>query len=73
MYHGHLQKKNDLTINIYFHIFCNKKKVFTGNNSISMATPEGLTNAWNSHSHPIKLRTFNSLINRASQNGRKFV
>lgn len=54
-----------------FLCFLQSKKVFMGNNSISMATPEGFTNAWNSHCSPIKLNTFNSLINRATQNGEK--
>lgn len=38
----------------YLYNFCNQiKNVFKSNNSVSLATPEYMTNGWNNHYNPI--------------------
>lgn len=49
------RKKSINTSTLCIHVFCNQNlNCLTSPNSVSMVTPEALTNARNNHRHPIR-------------------
>lgn len=56
------------TSNLDFPVFCDQNvKLFTGCNSVSLAVPEWLTNTWNNHCNPIKIKCNGNKVHYSSK------